>query len=118
MKKLDLRKTLKHLYQPSARKVELVDVPELQFLMVDGQIEKGKTPGDSPSFVEAVQALFGASYTLKFQSKQRKQDAIDYPVMALEALWWVEDGQFELSKPDNWSWRAVMMQPDQIFHEM
>jgi hypothetical protein len=118
MKKLDLRKTLRHLYQPSARKVEVVDVPELSFLMVDGRIEKGKTPGDSPSFLEAVQALFGASYTLKFQSKQRKKDAIDYPVMALEALWWVEDGQFELSKPDNWSWRALMMQPDHITTEM
>jgi hypothetical protein len=118
MKKLDLRKTLKHLYQPSARKVEVVEVPELQFLMVEGRIEKGKTPGDSPSFLEAVQALFGASYALKFQSKQRKKDAVDYPVMALEALWWVEDGQFDLSKPDNWSWRAMMMQPDHITPEM
>ena len=118
MKKLDLRKTFKHLYQPSARKVEVVDVPELSFLMVDGRIEKGRSPGDSPAFLEAVQALFGASYTLKFQSKLRKQDAVDYPVMALEALWWVEDGQFELSKPDNWSWRAMMMQPEHITQEM
>jgi hypothetical protein len=117
MKKLDLRKTFKHLYQPSAHKVEVVDVPELSFLMVDGRIEKGRSPGDSPAFLEAVQALFGASYTLKFQSKLRKQDAIDYPVMALEALWWVETGQFELSKPDNWSWRAMMMQPEHITKE-
>jgi hypothetical protein len=118
MKKLDLRKTFKHLYQPSARKVEVVDVPELSFLMVDGRIEKGRSPGDSPAFLEAVQALFGASYTLKFQSKLRKKDAIDYPVMALEALWWVEDGQFELSQPDNWSWRALMMQPEHITQDM
>jgi hypothetical protein len=118
MKKLELRKTYKHLYQPSARKVGIVEVPKLSFLMVDGRIEKGRTPGDSPSFVEAVQALFGASYTLKFQSKLRKQNPIDYPVMALEALWWVEDGDFELSKPDNWSWRAMMMQPEHITQEM
>lgn len=118
MKKLDLRKKWKHLYQPSAKKIAVVDVPELSFLMVDGRIEKGKSPGDSPSFLEAVQALFGASYTLKFQSKLRKQDAVDYPVMALEALWWVEDGCFELAKPDNWSWRAMMMQPEHITAEM
>lgn len=118
MKKLDLRKTTKHLYRPSPRKVEVVDVPELSFLMVEGRIEKGKSPGNSPSFLEAIQALFGASYTLKFQSKQRKQSPIDYPVMALEALWWVEDGNFELSKPDNWSWRALMMQPEHITAEM
>jgi hypothetical protein len=118
MKKLDLRKTYKHLYGPSARKVEIVEVPELSFLMVDGRIEPGRSPGDSPSFLEAVQALFAASYTLKFQSKLRKKNPIDYPVMALEALWWVEDGCFELSKPDNWCWRAMMMQPEHITQEM
>ncbi len=118
MKKLDLRKQWKHLYQPSAREIEVVDVPELSFLMVDGRIEKHRSPSDSPSFIEAVQALFAASYTLKFHSKLRKRDAIDYPVMALEALWWVEDGHFEISKPDNWSWRAMMMQPDHITSEM
>jgi len=114
MKKLDLRRKYKHLYQPSARKVEVVDVPELSFVMLDGRIEKGRSPGDSPAFLEAIQALFGISYTLKFQSKLRKTNAIDYPVMALEALWWVEDGRFELSKPDNWCWRAMMMQPEHI----
>ena len=118
MKKLDLQRMYKHLYQPSARKVEVVDVPELSFVMLDGRIEKGHSPGDSPSFLAAIQALFGISYTLKFQSKLRKKNAIDYPVMALEALWWVEDGRFELSKPDNWCWRAMMMQPEHIDAEM
>jgi hypothetical protein len=118
MKKLDLRRTYKHLYQPSARKVEVVEVPELSFAMVDGRIEKGHAPGDSPSFLEAIQALFGISYTLKFQSKLRKKDPVDYSVMALEALWWVEDGRFELSKPDNWCWRAMMMQPEHIDADM
>jgi hypothetical protein len=118
MKKLDLRRMYKHLYQPSARKVEVVDVPELSFVMLDGRIEQGHSPGDSPSFLAAIQTLFGISYTLKFQSKLRKKNAIDYPVMALEALWWVEDGRFELSKPDNWCWRAMMLQPEHIDAEM
>ena len=118
MKKLDLRRMFKHLYQPPARKVEVVEVPELAFAMLDGRIEKGHAPGDSPAFLDAIQALFGISYTLKFQSKLRKKDAIDYPVMALEALWWVEDGRFELSKPDNWCWRAMMMQPEHITADM
>jgi hypothetical protein len=118
MKKLDLRRKYKHLYQPSARKVEVVEVPELSFVMLDGRIEKGHSPGDSPAFLEAMEALFGISYTLKFQSKLRKTNAIDYPVMALEALWWVEDGRFELSKPDNWCWRAMMMQPEHVTADM
>src|SRR5688500_11450760 len=35
--KLDLKKELKHLYQPSAKEVVRVDVPALQFLMIDGR---------------------------------------------------------------------------------
>jgi hypothetical protein len=118
MEKLDLRRTYKHLYQPSVREVEVVDVPKMSFVMLDGRIEKGHAPGDSPSFMEAIQALFGISYTLKFQSKLRKKNPIDYSVMALEALWWVEDGRFELSKPDNWCWRAMTMQPGHIDAQM
>jgi len=44
MEKTDLRKELKHLYAPSAKEVEVVDVPRLNFIMIDGQIEPGETP--------------------------------------------------------------------------
>ena len=97
MKKLDLRATYRFLYAPSAKKPEVVDVPELLFLAVDGVIEKGKAPGTSTSFQNAIQALDGAAYTLKFMSKQRKSNAIDYPVMPLEALWWAPDGRFDIA---------------------
>ena len=33
MEKLDLRKQYKHLYQPSAKKVAVVDVPAFKFTM-------------------------------------------------------------------------------------
>jgi hypothetical protein len=51
-------------------------------------------------------------------SKQRKQDPLDYSVMALEALWWVEDGTFDITHPDNWSWTAMILQPEHITREM
>ncbi len=118
MKTLDLKKTLKYLYAPSAKQPVLVDVPEMQFAMVSGRILPGETPGTSPAFEQAMQALYGISYTLKFASKLRKVDPVDYPVMALEALWWVEDGLFDIKKPGNWYWQAMMMQPDHITQEM
>jgi hypothetical protein len=114
MKKLDLRKQWKHLYSPSARKVELVDVPRLKFLMIDGRIEQGKAPGTSPSFAEAMGALYSAAYTLKFMSKLRKDNPIDYPVMALEGLWWVVDGNFDITIKDNWVYTVMIMQPDHV----
>ena len=118
LKKLDLKEEYKHLYKPSPKAVELVKVPKLNFAMVDGRIRPGEAPGTSAAFQEALQALYGVSYTLKFMSKLRKTDPIDYPVMALEALWWVEDGQFDISRPGNWCWRAMIMQPDHITRRM
>jgi hypothetical protein len=114
MKILDLKKQYKHLYQPSAKKIEIIQVPKLQFAMVDGFIEKGSEPGKSPSFAEATQALYSLSYTLKFTFKKRKTNAIDYPVMALEGLWWVEDGKFEIFRKDNWFFTLLIMQPEII----
>jgi hypothetical protein len=114
MEKLDLRKTFKHLYQPSAKKVEVVEVPPFKFAMIDGQIEAGQSPGSSPAFQQAMEALYGISYTLKFMSKLRKDNPIDYTVMALEGLWWVEGGEFDITRPEGWRWTAMMLQPDHI----
>lgn len=118
MLKLDLRKELKQFYAPSAKKVELVDVPEFQFAMVRGRVEPGKEPGSSPAFGQALEALYGVSYTLKFMSKLRHTEPIDYPVMALEALWWVEDGEFRIDRKDNWSWNAMILQPGHVTASM
>ena len=114
METLNLKKDLKYLYSPSAKKVEILQVPRLQFAMIDGAIEKGFEPGNSPSFQEATQALYGISYTLKFMLKKRETNAIDYPVMALEGLWWVEDGVFDITVKDNWFYALMILQPEVI----
>lgn len=114
MQKLDLKKDLKYLYSPSARKVELVEVPRFNFLMVDGAIEPGMAPGTSPLFQENMGALYNAAYTLKFMLKLRKEDPVDFPVMALEGLWWVEDGRFDINIKDNWFYRVMVLQPDPV----
>lgn len=118
MKILDLKKQFKYLYQPSAKKIETVQVPNLQFAMIDGSIEKGSEPGKSPSFAEATMALYGLAYTLKFMLKKRKTNAVDYPVMALEGLWWVEDGMFDITIKDNWFYTLMIMQPEVITKEL
>jgi len=116
MKVLDLKKQLKYLYLPSAKKVEIVQVPKLQFAMIDGAIEEGSEPGLSTGFQEATQALYSISYTLKFMLKKRKAHAVDYPVMALEGLWWVEDGTFDIRVKDNWHYTLMILQPEVITH--
>ena len=118
MKILDLKKQFKHLYAPSPKKVEIVQVPRLQFAMIDGAIEKGYGPGNSPGFQEATAALYGISYTLKFMLKKRKTDPVDYPVMALEGLWWVENGIFDITVKDNWFYTLMILQPDVITRDI
>ena len=50
--------------------------------------------------------------------KKRKTNAIDYPVMALEGLWWVEDGIFDITVKDNWFYTLMIMQPDVVTQEI
>jgi len=114
MKLLELKKQYKFLYQPSAKKIEAVQVPNLQFAMLDGAIEQGSEPGKSPAFAEVTQALYSLSYTLKFMFKKRKTDAVDYPVMPLQGLWGLQDTSFDIGKKDNWTFTLMILQPEII----
>jgi len=116
--KLDLKKQLKHLYIPSAKEVTVVDVPEMKFVMIDGRLEPDATPGTSPAFAAAIGALYGLSYTLKFMSKRRPVDPIDYTVMALEGLWSIPTGGADYTSAGEWPWTMMMMQPDHVTSEM
>lgn len=102
MDKLDLRRQYKNLYSPSAKQVEIVDVPAFQFAMIDGIVKAGESPATSVDFADAMQALYGIAYTLKFASRLRKENPIDYTVMALEALWWVEHDVFDFGAKQDW----------------
>lgn len=114
MEKIDFKKELKHLYQPPISKVIEVNVPVMNFLMVDG---KGD-PNNSQEYAEAVEVLFQVSYALKFVVK--KSDlAIDYGVMPLEGLWWADDmAAFSVEDKGSWKWTMMIMQPAFVTEEM
>ena len=88
---------------------------------MDDAIEKGFEPGNSPRFQENTESLYNMAYTLKFMLKKRAETRVDLPVMALEGLWWVEDGFFDIRIKDNWFYTLMIMVPDlvtpQIFAE-
>jgi len=114
MEKVDYKKTLKHLYKPSAKKIEIVEVPRMSFLMVDGIGD----PNTSQSFSDAVEVLFPLAYTLKFMVKKGDM-GIDYSVLPLEALWWAGDmSAFTAGNKDAWKWTLMIMQPEFITPEM
>jgi hypothetical protein len=105
--KIDYKSELKSLYAPSAKAFSLVDVPPMNFLMVDG----AGNPNTSTHYNEAVNALYAVAYAIKFAVK--KQLNRDYTVMPLEGLWWAEDmGSFLTREKDEWQWTMMVMQPE------
>lgn len=104
--KVDLKRTLDS-YRARQGEIRLVDVPDLQYLMVDGRGDP-----NSAGFAVAVEALYPVAYALKFASK-RLLDA-DYVVPPLEGLWWAEDmTAFTVARDKSrWSWTLMTMVPD------
>ena len=108
MKKVDYKKELKHLYGPSSKKIVIVEVPPMNYLMVDG--EGGPA---AESYQQAIEALYGLSFTVKFDVK--KGVGPDYTVMPLEGLWWAKDmTAFSSDRKDEWQWKMMIMQPDHV----
>ncbi|MBY0428294.1 MAG: GyrI-like domain-containing protein [Alphaproteobacteria bacterium] len=109
MTKIDFRKELKSFYAPPRAQFTLIKIPALRYLMLDG---KGN-PNTSASYVNALQALYGTAYTLKFFSKNELKK--DYIVPPLEGLWWAKDmSAFKERKKDLWHWTMMLMVPEWI----
>jgi hypothetical protein len=110
MEKIDFKKVLKHLYSPSKSRFHIIDVPEMQFLMVDGHGD----PNTAQEYQDAVEALYAIAYKMKFLSKVELER--DYVVPPLEGLWWAEDMEAFTTKRDKsaWDWTMMIMQPDWI----
>ncbi len=108
MNKFDCKKELKYLYAPSSKKLSVVEVPPMNYLMVDGHGD----PNRSPEYQRAVEALYGVAYKIKFAFKPR---AIDYAVSPLEGLWWVTNmANFSVEHKEDWDWTMMIMQPEWV----
>ena len=103
--KLKLRERLKGLYNPTADEAELVRVPALKYIMVDGD---GAPGGES--FQQAMGVIYNLVYTMKFRAKRLLKK--DYDVMAPEGLWWMKGGKIDPTRPDKWLWSLMVVVPD------
>ncbi|MFC1804033.1 GyrI-like domain-containing protein [Thermoproteota archaeon] len=106
MNKVDLSKELKGVYK-AKKTPELIDVPVGKFLTIDG---KGDPNGEE--YQQAMMALYGLAYTLKFHYKELGKD---FKVMALEGLWGIDHGVFDMNDPaprEEWRWTSMIRVPD------
>jgi hypothetical protein len=110
MGKIDLKKELKTFYNPTHKEVTLIDIPKMNFIMIDGQ-----GAPESPQFAQSLQSLYPIAYTIKFDKK--KTVGPDYGVMPLEGLFWAEDMAVfmpETADRNQWQWTLMIMQPDLV----
>ena len=109
--KLDFKKSLKSFYAPKNAEFQLVELPVLRYLAIDGI---GAPENDE--FSLAIQALYLTAYPLKFISKAATGK--DYAVPPLEALWWADDyAAFTLNERKSWKWTLLSIVPDWITQE-
>jgi len=121
MKKIDFKKELKEFYRPSSKKVSIVDVPKMNYLMLNGEGD----PNNSQEFEAAVESLYGLSYALKFMFKNKEKPTgyFEYVVPPLEGLWWMKEDipndliMIQQSKED-WRWTLMIMLPDFYTEQM
>lgn len=112
MDKIDFKKQVS-TYASRQGRFEVVEVPAMQFLMIDGHGD----PNTSTAYQEALTTLFPTAYTLKFLSK--KELGRDYVVSPLEGLWWADDMSAFTQARDKsaWDWTMMIMTPDWITAE-
>lgn len=97
----------------ATRTPQLVEVPALRFLCLDGHGD----PNTSPAYAAAVQALYSVSYAARFAVK--KAGGPDFTVAPLEGLWWAEDlGAFLGGDRAAWEWTMMIRQPDAVTDEL
>jgi hypothetical protein len=108
MEKVDYLKDMKTLYQPPKGKFGMVDVPVLQYVMIDGH----GNPNTHPDYQAVVNALYSLAYGLKFALKA---GGLDWRVAPLEGLWWMENmAEFSLENKDRWDWTMMILQPEAV----
>ncbi len=106
--KIDFSKDLSALYRPTAKEWVVVDVPPMNYVMIDGHGD----PNSAHEYAQALEALYAVSYRTKFISKNELER--DYVVPPLEGLWWAEDMSSFTTRRDksSWDWTMMIMFPE------
>ena len=112
MEKFDYKKEYKDLYQPKT-KPSIIEIPEMTFIAIDG---KGD-PNTSDEYKEALEILYGLSFTIKMSkmSGTQPEGYFEYVVPPLEGLWYVDDAKFDgtnITDKNRFCWISMIRQPE------
>ena len=99
---------------------EIINVPKMLFVMADGEGAPDSSAEGNTDFQNAMQALFGIVYTIKFWDKKypAPKDYAKFTMAPVEGLWWTKSGHnFDLKNPDDWQWTVMLRLPEFVTAE-
>lgn len=104
-RKTDFKKT-QASYQARQGVLAQVEVPPMQYLMIDGQGDP-----NTAVFGDLIETLFAIAFPLKFVSKDEL--GRDYVVPPLEGRWWADELEYFTTRRDKsrWRWTLMVMTP-------
>ena len=109
----DIKRERRDLYSGRVGRFDLVDVPPMRFLMVDGHGD----PNYAPAYRAAVQSLYSVSYAIRAVAKAELEQV--HTVGPLEGLWYADDpAVFTSRAKESWRWTMMIWQPDWITSEI
>ncbi|HZH02131.1 MAG TPA: GyrI-like domain-containing protein [Myxococcaceae bacterium] len=101
----DVKKELRPYYAPKNTDWEIVDVPPMRYIGIDGAGD----PNTDKAYSAAVEALYSVAYTIKFSEER------PFTVGPLEGLWWADDPTTFITRDKAaWSWTLLISQPPWI----
>ena len=110
------KKEYREFYMP-ARRPEIIDVPEMNFIAVRGKGDPNEEEGE---YKEAMNLLYGIAYTIKMSKKgdRRIEGYFDYVVPPLEGFWWQEGiSGVDYAHKEEFNWISVIRLPDFVKKE-
>lgn len=107
----DFKKQYKALYLPG-RKPELVEVPPMNYIAVEG---RGDPNGANGAYQRALSVLYAVAYTLKMSKLGARtiEGYFDYVVPPLEGFWWQPGVTgVDYARKADFNWLSVIRLPD------
>lgn len=107
----DFKKEFKEFYLPKG-KPELVTVPKMNYIAVDGKGDPNREDGE---YQRALAVLYALAYTLKmsYKSDYHIEGFFEYVVPPLEGFWRQEGKEgFDYGDKSSFLWTSVIRLPD------
>ncbi|KUN04793.1 hypothetical protein AQI95_18050 [Streptomyces yokosukanensis] len=113
MDNYDVKQERRDLYSARRDRFEIVDVPRMSFLMVDGH----GNPNTSADYRAVVEALYTTAYAVRAIAKKKVDRT--HTVGPLEGLWSADDlSVFKTRDQDEWIWTLMIVQPGWVTSAM